>query len=84
MAAHQAPPSLGLSRQEHWSELPFPSPYDANTISNIKAKHRHYKEKKLQTNIDFDTEISPKILGTKFNNVLKASHTAQMEFVFRS
>ena len=26
MAAHQAPPSLGLSRQEHWSGLPFPSP----------------------------------------------------------
>ena len=25
-AAHQAPPSLGFSRQEHWSELPFPSP----------------------------------------------------------
>ena len=25
MAAHQAPPSLGLSRQEHWSGLPFPS-----------------------------------------------------------
>ena len=24
--AHQAPPSLGFSRQEHWSELPFPSP----------------------------------------------------------
>ena len=24
-AAHQAPPSLGFSRQEHWSELPFPS-----------------------------------------------------------
>ena len=26
MAAHQAPPSLGFSRQEHWSGLPFPSP----------------------------------------------------------
>ena len=26
MAAHQAPPSLGLSRQEHWSGLPFLSP----------------------------------------------------------
>ena len=26
MAAHQAPPSLGFSRQEHWSALPFPSP----------------------------------------------------------
>ena len=24
-AAHQAPPSLGFSRQEHWSGLPFPS-----------------------------------------------------------
>ena len=26
MAAHQAPPSLGFSRQEQWSGLPFPSP----------------------------------------------------------
>ena len=25
-AAHQAPLSLGLSKQEHWSGLPFPSP----------------------------------------------------------
>ena len=26
MAAHQAPPSLGFSRQEHWSGMPFTSP----------------------------------------------------------
>ena len=26
MAAHQAPPSPGFSRQEHWSGLPFPFP----------------------------------------------------------
>ena len=26
MAAHQAPPSLGFSRPEHWSGLPFPFP----------------------------------------------------------
>ena len=26
MATHQAPPSLGFSRQEHWSVLSFPSP----------------------------------------------------------
>ena len=26
MAAHQAPPSLGFSRQECWNGLPFPSP----------------------------------------------------------
>ena len=31
MAAHQAPPSLGFSRQEHWNGLPFPSPV---TLSN--------------------------------------------------
>ena len=26
MAAHQAPPSQGFSRQEHWSGLQLPSP----------------------------------------------------------
>ena len=26
MAAHQAPPPLEFSREEHWSGLPFPSP----------------------------------------------------------
>ena len=25
-AAHEVPPFLGFSRQEHWSGLPFPSP----------------------------------------------------------
>ena len=27
-AAFQAPMSMGFSRQEYWSELPFPSPGD--------------------------------------------------------
>ena len=27
-AAHQVPPSMGFSRQEHWSGLLFPSPGD--------------------------------------------------------
>ena len=26
--AYRAPPSMGFSRQEYWSELPFPSPGD--------------------------------------------------------
>ena len=30
MVAHQAPPSLGFSRQEQWSGLPFPSPMHEN------------------------------------------------------
>ena len=31
-AAHQAPLSLGFSRQEHWSGLPFPPPEDLPDI----------------------------------------------------
>ena len=27
-AAHQAPPSMGFSRQEYWSGVPLPSPGD--------------------------------------------------------
>ena len=26
--SHQAPPSMGFSRQKYWSGLPFPSPGD--------------------------------------------------------
>ena len=47
MAAHQAPPSLGFSRQEHWSGLPFPSPmYESekwkrsrSVVSNSSRPH---------------------------------------------
>ena len=35
MAAHQAPPSLGFSRQKHWSGLPFPSPTHACMLSHF-------------------------------------------------
>ena len=36
MAAHQAPPSLGFSRQEYWSGLPFPSPmYQVKSESEV-------------------------------------------------
>ena len=32
--AHQAPPSMGFSRQEYWSELLFPSPMDGCIVSS--------------------------------------------------
>ena len=32
-AAHQAPLSLGFSRQEHWSGLPFPSPMHESEVA---------------------------------------------------
>ena len=38
MAAHEALPSLGFSRQEHWSGMPFPSPAHCSTLPLIKAK----------------------------------------------
>ena len=37
MAAHQAPLSLGFSRQEYWSGLPFPSPMHACMLSHFSC-----------------------------------------------
>ena len=39
-AAHQAPPSLGFSRQEHWSGLPFPSPMHESGKWKVKSLSR--------------------------------------------
>ena len=33
--AHQAPPSLGSSRQEYWSGLPFPSPMHQSEVAQL-------------------------------------------------
>ena len=32
-AAHQAPPSVGFSRQEYWSRVPLPSPNPLSVVS---------------------------------------------------
>ena len=37
-AAHQAPPSMGFSRQEYWSGVPLPSP--SNYIRSCKRTQR--------------------------------------------
>ena len=34
-AAHQATPSLGFSRQEYWSGLPFPSPVHESEVAQL-------------------------------------------------
>ena len=42
--AYQAPPSIGFSRQEYWSGLPFPSPGEIflTQVSNLGLLHcRH-------------------------------------------
>ena len=40
MAAYWAPPSLGFSRQEHWSGLPFPSPMHESKKVKVKLLSR--------------------------------------------
>ena len=40
MAAHQASPSRGFSRQEHWSGLPFPSPMHESEKLKVKLLSR--------------------------------------------
>ena len=35
-AAHQAPPSMGFSRQQYWSEVPLPSPKNQASTCEIK------------------------------------------------
>ena len=34
-AAYQAPPSMGFSRQEYWSGVPLPSPWNVFSTSII-------------------------------------------------
>ena len=40
-AAYQAPPSMGFSKQEHWSGVPLPSPFPFIQPYKIKIWHRH-------------------------------------------
>ena len=44
-AAHQAPPSMGFSRQEYWSGLPLPSPNFVQEASKKKKKKIPKKKK---------------------------------------
>jgi len=46
MTTHQAPLSLGFSRQEHWSGLPFPSPMtDKQKVKKVRLRSKVRKIK---------------------------------------
>ena len=57
-AAYQAPPSMGFSRQEHWSGVPLPSPlyhWEAqfkHTQIYLTLK-RHLSEHLINLNMDW-------------------------------
>ena len=44
MAAHEAPLSLGFSRQEHWSGLPFPSPMQVKSESEVAQSYPTFSD----------------------------------------
>ena len=70
MAAHQTPPSLGFSRQEYWSGLPFPSP--SNDRPELKPTSLHagevsfqvVPERVLSRTILISEQTQEKTLGT--------------------
>ena len=39
IVAHQAPRSMGFSRHEYWSGLPFPSPKNVQTTAQLHSSH---------------------------------------------
>ena len=51
-AAHQAPPSMGFSRQEYWSGLPLPSPRREDKMLNIWGSE--YKIDYYGKELDFE------------------------------
>ena len=68
--AYQAPPSMGFSRQEYWSGLPFPSPLNIHTIWQFllifptPEKHSYIHQLKHLQDINFK---QLKLLSEKSN-----------------
>ena len=73
MAAHQAPLSLGFSRQEHWSGLPFPSP--------MHETHRLVQKKWQLCTVEFCSLILEYILN-KYGYVIHHFNVHFLLYVF--
>ena len=68
--AHQAPPSMGFSRQEYWSGVPLPSPARIYQITvdcdrSHEIKRRLLLGKKVMTNLDSILKSRDITLSTK-------------------
>ena len=72
-AAHQAPPSMGFSRQEYWSGVPLPSP------EGIISKHKFQENGYICGSSTKTTQRAPKLaviffkLGSRSLNVCYCS-----------
>ena len=66
-----AAPSLGFSRQEHWSGLPYPAPFGlgfcAEAIVGHSAMYRFCSQDPVEA---LDGTFSPLLLGTSCQGVI--------------
>ena len=65
-AAHQAPPSMGFSRQEYWSGVPSPSP-KCNLLAD--SKRENYGKERTEAHIEaifYKTKLRPKLWNEDF------------------
>ena len=68
--AHQAPPSMGFSRQEYWSGLPFPSPGDLPE-PGIKPRSPTLQAGALTSEPPGKPQKGPSFPQTKIMNIFK-------------
>ena len=69
-AAYQAPLSMGFSRQEYWSGVPLPSPYD-QPRQHIKKQRYYFANKALSS----QTMIFPVVMyGYESWTIKKVEH----------
>ena len=64
-AAHQAPPSMGFSRQEYWSGVPLPSPFLSLIKWYSRSKSRKWENSFVATWVAFKSEQRAKALSQK-------------------
>ena len=75
-AAHQAPPSMGFSRQEYWSGVPLPSPH------MCLVAHIAYRSNEGPKNVKAVPETSMK--HHKDFPLLSIDHEGETEEGFRA
>ena len=85
LASHQAPLSLGFSRQEYWSGLPFPSPMLARLLSHFshvraRGKLLHSAGISVWYSVDlmgWDGSVEGKFKTEEIYVYIKLCHTAE-------
>ena len=85
MEAHQAPLSLGFSRQEHWSGLPFPSPMhesekwkSSHWVMSDSSRPRGLKPTRLLRPWDFPGKSTEWGAIAFYHIIALISHTSKL------